>query len=138
MTDWNRIARTAIAASPAEQRRAAVPYLDRRETTPGEAVATGRERLLADHLAALACLDRTLEAHRGDLCWCLLIDLATGAVRTAGATQPPFLRGAAPTLAVIAKGTTADLDAASDDIAARITPEDSLPIHTNNRGGWGD
>ncbi|WP_439577125.1 C13 family peptidase [Elioraea sp.] len=35
------------------------------------------------------------------------------------------------------KGTKADLDAALDDIAARLKPEDSLLIHTNNHGGWG-
>jgi hypothetical protein len=104
MTDWNEIARLAIAAIPAEQLRGAVLYLDRRTIAPGEAVATGRETLIADRPAALAFLDLAPEANWGHPCRYLLIDLATGAVRAADATHPPFLRGAAPTLAAIAKG----------------------------------
>jgi hypothetical protein len=45
--------------------------------------------------------------------------------------------GTAYRMRIKGKGTKADLDAALDDIAARITPEDSLLIHTNNHGGWG-
>jgi hypothetical protein len=59
---------------------------------------------MADRPAALAFLDLALETNWGHPCRNLLIDLATGAVRTAEATQPPLLRGAAPTLAAIAKG----------------------------------
>jgi hypothetical protein len=104
MTDWDEIARLAIAAIPAEQLRGAVLYLDRRTIAPGEAVPTGRDTLTADRPAALAFLDLAPAANWGHPCRYLLIDLATGAVRAADATHPPFLRGAAPTLAAIAKG----------------------------------
>ena len=45
--------------------------------------------------------------------------------------------GTAYRMPIKGKGTKADLDAALDDIAARIKAEDSLLIHTNNHGGWG-
>lgn len=104
MTDWNEVARRAIAAIPAEQLRDAVLYLDRRTVAPGEAVPTGSGMLVADRPSALAFLDLAPAANWGHPCRYLLIDLATGAVRAAEATHPPFLRGVAPTLAAIAKG----------------------------------
>ncbi len=103
MTDWNEVARRAIASIPAEQLRGAVLYLDRRALAPGEAVPTGRATLTADRPAALAFLDLAPEANWGHPCRYLLIDLATGAVQPADATHPPFLRGAAPSLVAIAK-----------------------------------
>lgn len=104
MTDWNEIARAAIASIPAEQLQGAVLYLDRRALAPGEAVPTGRDTLTADRPSALAFLDLAPAANWGHPCRYLLIDLATGAVQAAEATHPPFLRGAAPSLAAIAKG----------------------------------
>lgn len=106
MTDWTEVARWAIAAVPAEDRRGAVLYLDRRVIAPGERVAAGGAALVAAAPSALAFLDRVPEANWGHPCRYLLIDLATGAARTAEATHPPFLRGAAPTLRAIARDPT--------------------------------
>lgn len=44
--------------------------------------------------------------------------------------------GTAYRMPIKGKGTKADLNAALDDIAARIKADDSLLIHTNNHGGW--
>lgn len=104
MTDWTEIARRVIAAIPAEQLRGAVLYLDRRVIEPGESVSIGRDTLTARQPSVLAFLDLAPEANWGHPCRYLLMDPATGAVQAADATQPPFLRGAAPTLVAIAKG----------------------------------
>lgn len=104
VTDWAEIARKAIAAIPAEQLHDAVLYLDRRVIAPGEAVSIGRDTLTAERPSALAFLDLAPEANWGHPCRYLLIDLETGVVRATEATHPPFLRGAAPSLAAIAKG----------------------------------
>lgn len=104
MTDWTEVARMAIAAVPAEDRRGAVLYLDQRVIAHGERVAAAGAALVAAAPSALAFLDRAPEANWGHPCRYLLIDLATGAAQAAEATHPPFLRGAAPTLRAIAKG----------------------------------
>ena len=51
----------------------------------------------------MAFLDRAPAANWGHPCRYLLIDLESGAVRGFDATEPPFLRGAAPTLRAIAR-----------------------------------
>lgn len=106
MTDWAGIGRRAIASIPAEQLCDAVLYLDRRVIAPGESVGTGRATLTAERPSALAFLDLAPAANWGHPCRYLLIDLETGAVRATEATHPPFLRGAAPSLAAIAKGAS--------------------------------
>ena len=91
------------------------------------------------HTNDLEFLYRTLRDHYGvpdsDII-CLNHD---GTINYNGNPKPVVAwpgDGTAYRMPIKGKGTKADLDAALDDIAKRIKPEDSLLIHTNNHGGW--
>ena len=103
MTDWTAVAAQAIAALAPGDLSGATLYLDRRVIPPGESARVGRDSVTVARPSAMAFLDRVPAANWGHPCRYLLIDLESGAVRAFDASEPPFLRGAAPTLRAIAR-----------------------------------
>jgi hypothetical protein len=102
---WHQIADIARAALSDEERRSGVLYLDRRQLDAGSEITLGRDTVTITASSAMAFVDAEPMANWGHACRYLLIDASTGAVRSFPAQMPPFLRGAADTLRVIAKGS---------------------------------
>ncbi len=100
-------ARIALDALTAEERRAAVLYLDD-ALLPAGTLRLGRTEITLARPARIAFLDLEPGANWGHACRYLVIDAEDGSVRTIPETMPPFLRDAAPTLRVIARGEAED------------------------------
>jgi hypothetical protein len=100
-------ARIALASLTEPERRVAVLYLDDALVPPGP-LRLGRTGISLARPARIGFLDLEPGANWGHACRYLVIDAEDGSLRALPETMPPFLREAAPTLRVIARGAAAD------------------------------
>ncbi|QYU67699.1 hypothetical protein J4558_22815 [Leptolyngbya sp. 15MV] len=99
-------ARIAIASLSEDERQGAVLYLDDAPLAAGEH-RLGHTQVALAEPAWMAFLDLEPGANWAHACCYLLIG-ADGSLREIPESTPPFLRGEAPTLRVIARGNAPD------------------------------
>ncbi len=101
---WDVVAERALATLTEEERRSSAVYLDESEVPAGASVEIDGRPTVVTSRSAVAFVDLEPRANWGHPCRYLVVDLASGAVRSIEAQFPPFMRGASRTLRLIWRG----------------------------------